>query len=107
MPDSIGALEYKAAKDAGIEKIHFAYTGDPEPGKGYTYRVQGPSFVVEFLNMQADTPAIRRTISIVCGDICRPISGCRNPRPTPTLNLNLNPGLTLTLNPAPTLTQSD
>jgi hypothetical protein len=55
MPESIGAMEYKSAKDAGLDKVYFSYTGDPEPGKGYTYRVQGPSFVVEFLNIQADS----------------------------------------------------
>jgi hypothetical protein len=54
MPPNVGAAELKAAKDAGVEKIFFAYSGDPEPGKGYTYQVQGPTFVAQFLNMQAD-----------------------------------------------------
>lgn len=54
MPDSIGAIELKAVKDAGLGKVHFAYTGDPTPGKGYTYRIQGPTFQVDFLNIQAD-----------------------------------------------------
>jgi len=54
MPANVGAAEMKAVKDAGIEKVHFAYTGDPEPGKGYTYQIQGPTFVVQFLNIQAD-----------------------------------------------------
>jgi hypothetical protein len=55
MPPNVGAAEMKAAKDAGIEKVSFAYAGDPEPGKPYTYQVQGPTFVAQFLNVQADS----------------------------------------------------
>ncbi len=54
MPADIAAVELAQAKDAGIEKVHFAYAGGTEPGKPYTYRVQGPTFVIEFLNVQAD-----------------------------------------------------
>lgn len=54
MPPSVGAAELKAAKDGGIAKIHFAYSGDSQPGKGYTYQIQGPTFVVQFLNIQPD-----------------------------------------------------
>ncbi len=54
MPNAVGAAELKAAKDAGIEKVHFGYSGSVEPGKGYTYQVQGPTFVAQFLNMQND-----------------------------------------------------
>ncbi|MCE9531799.1 MAG: DUF3500 domain-containing protein [Planctomycetes bacterium] len=54
MPDNIGAAEFNAAKQAGMDKVFFAYTGDPTPGKPYKYRVHGPSFLVEFLNVQAD-----------------------------------------------------
>jgi hypothetical protein len=55
MPADIAALEWKQVADDGIDKVHFAFTGSTDPGKGYTYRVQGPSFVVEFLNIQADS----------------------------------------------------
>lgn len=54
MPANVGAAEMKAAKDAGIEKVHFAYSGEAEPGKAYTYQVQGPTFVIQFLNIQND-----------------------------------------------------
>ena len=54
MPKDVGDGELKKVRDAGIDKIHFAFTGSVEPGKGMTYRVQGPTFVVEFLNIQAD-----------------------------------------------------
>lgn len=55
MPKDVGDAELKHVKDAGIEKIHFAFTGSAELGKGRTYRVHGPTFVIEFLNMQSDS----------------------------------------------------
>jgi Protein of unknown function (DUF3500) len=55
MPDDIADVEMKQVKDAGIDKIHFAYSGGVEDGQPHTYRVQGPTVVVEFLNMQNDS----------------------------------------------------
>lgn len=55
MPASVAAQEMKAVNKAGPDLIHFAFTGGTEAGKGLTYRVQGPTFVIEFLNIQADS----------------------------------------------------
>lgn len=55
MPEDVAAAEMKAVNDAGIDKVHFAYTGSTEFGQRRTYRIQGPSFVVEFLNEQSDS----------------------------------------------------
>jgi Protein of unknown function (DUF3500) len=55
MPEDIAEVEMKQVKEAGLDKVHFAYTGGTEDGQGHTYRVQGPTFVIEFLNMQADS----------------------------------------------------
>jgi hypothetical protein len=38
----------------GWDEIHFAWAGAVEPGKGHYYRLEGPSFVVEFVNVQPD-----------------------------------------------------
>jgi hypothetical protein len=38
----------------GIDRIHFAWAGSIEPGVGHYYRVQGPSFLLEFVNIQSD-----------------------------------------------------
>jgi hypothetical protein len=54
IPTDAASEELARVKAAGLDKIHFAYSGDPTPGKGYCYRIHGPTFVVEFLNMQAD-----------------------------------------------------
>ena len=37
---------------AGFDKIHFAWAGSLEPGKGDYYRVQGPTFLLEYDNTQ-------------------------------------------------------
>ena len=55
MPAEIAAEELAQVKQAGIDKIHFAYAGGTQDGEPHTYRVQGPSFVVEFLNVQDDS----------------------------------------------------
>ena len=40
---------------AGFDEIHFAYAGsEAVAGKPFSYRVQGPTFVIEFVNEQAD-----------------------------------------------------
>ncbi|MEW4490375.1 DUF3500 domain-containing protein [Thalassoglobus sp. JC818] len=38
----------------GLNKIHFAWAGATEPGIGHYYRVQSPSFLIEFVNTQPD-----------------------------------------------------
>ena len=56
MPTDVAALEWKQVKEGGFDNIHFAFTGSAEgAGKGYTYHVQVPNFVIEFLNVQADS----------------------------------------------------
>ena len=54
MPEELAAGEMKRVKATADAKLYFAYSGTAKPGEGYTYRVQGPEFVVEFLNVQAD-----------------------------------------------------
>ncbi len=54
MPEELAAGEMKRVKATPDAKLYFAYSGSPKPGEGYTYRVQAPEFVVEFLNVQAD-----------------------------------------------------
>ncbi|MCS6850209.1 MAG: DUF3500 domain-containing protein [Gemmataceae bacterium] len=55
MPSEIAAVELSRIKEAGWEQVHFAFAGGSEPGEPYTYRVQGPTFVIEFLNVQPDS----------------------------------------------------
>jgi hypothetical protein len=55
MPTDVAALELSRVKEAGLDKVHFAYQGGLAAGEKHTYRVQGPTFVIEFLNIQADS----------------------------------------------------
>ncbi len=55
MPADVAEVELKNAKDGGYDNVHFAFTGSTDAGKGYTYRVHGPAFVIEFLNIQGDS----------------------------------------------------
>ena len=55
MPADIAGHELAKVKQAGIDKVHFAFAGGLEPGQPHTYRVQGPTFVIEFLNVQSDS----------------------------------------------------
>ena len=56
LPKDVASVERKRATAGGFEKLTFAYcVEEDKPGKPYTYRVQGPTFVIEFLNIQADS----------------------------------------------------
>ena len=39
---------------AGFDRVHFAWMGAAEPGVGHAYRVQGPTFLLELVNIQSD-----------------------------------------------------
>jgi len=41
-------------RKAGVERIAFAWAGDTERGKKHYYRVQGPTFLIEYDNTQND-----------------------------------------------------
>ncbi len=56
MPPEVAAAEMAEVTSAGIEKIHFAFAqATDKPGKPYTYHIQGPTFLIEFLNVQSDS----------------------------------------------------
>lgn len=55
MPADIAGAQMKQVNGAGTDKIHFSFTGIAKQGEKHTYRVHGPTFVIEFLNIQADS----------------------------------------------------
>jgi len=64
---------------AGFEKVHFGWAGAQKPGVGHYYRVQGPTFLIEFVNVQPDAagnPAnhIHSLWRDMRGDFALPIS---------------------------------
>jgi hypothetical protein len=52
MPDAV-AEERLALIDCW-DDVHFAWAGSLEPGVGHAYRVEGPTFAIEFVNVQPD-----------------------------------------------------
>lgn len=52
MPPEVAAARMKAAKTAAKDKVFFAWAGSIDPGQGDYYRVQGPTFLVEYDNTQ-------------------------------------------------------
>ena len=54
MPADVASARMDQVRRAGIEKIYFAWAGVLERGQKHYYRVQGPSFLVEYDNFQND-----------------------------------------------------
>ncbi|PYR34507.1 MAG: hypothetical protein DMF93_23385 [Acidobacteria bacterium] len=54
MAPDIAADRTAKLKKAGVEKIGFAWAGETERGKKHYYRIQGPTFLVEYDNTQND-----------------------------------------------------
>ena len=46
--------EMERIRQAGLDKIHFAWAGGLAKGEGHYYRVQGPTFLLEYDNTQND-----------------------------------------------------
>ncbi len=54
MPADVASQRRREIEKAGVDTIHFAWAGATKPGIGHYYRVQGPTFLVEFVNTQPD-----------------------------------------------------
>jgi hypothetical protein len=80
MPADVAAARRTKLEAAGPQKIHFAWAGATEPGIGHYYRVQGPTFLIEFVNTQPD-PAGNPANHVHCvwrdptGDFAIPLTG--------------------------------
>jgi hypothetical protein len=52
MPDAVARERLRRLREAGLDKIHFAWAGGAERGQPHYYRLQGPTFLVEYDNTQ-------------------------------------------------------
>jgi hypothetical protein len=52
LPDEVATKHLDRCREAGLEHFTFAWAGQPRRGKPHYYRIQGPSFLVEFENAQ-------------------------------------------------------
>jgi hypothetical protein len=54
LPEPLAGLERERIERAGIESVHFAWAGETERRRPHYYRLQGPTFLVEYDNTQND-----------------------------------------------------
>ncbi|MEZ6133456.1 MAG: DUF3500 domain-containing protein [Pirellulaceae bacterium] len=54
MKPGVSKSRWKLIDEAGFDKITFAWSGAKKPGVGHYYVIQGPTFVIEFINVQPD-----------------------------------------------------
>ena len=54
MATEIAAVRLARVFEAGLENVGFAWAGSLDPGQPHYYRVQGPSFLIEYDNTQND-----------------------------------------------------
>jgi hypothetical protein len=51
---SLAAARLQDIDDHGFDNVYFAWQGGDRPGIEHAYRVQGPTFLLELVNFQAD-----------------------------------------------------
>lgn len=54
MEADVAAARMKVATSAGLDKLRFAWAGSTDKGQRHYYRIQGPTFLIEFDNTQND-----------------------------------------------------
>ncbi len=52
MREDVARAQREKIQKAGIDAIRFAWAGSARPGQGHYYRVQGPTFLLEYDNTQ-------------------------------------------------------
>jgi hypothetical protein len=50
----IAAARLEEIDARGLGQVHFAWYGARQPGIGHAYRIQGPTFILELVNVQSD-----------------------------------------------------
>ncbi len=53
-PGSLSSERLSEIKAAGVDNIKFAWMGSATVGEGHYYRIQGPTFLIEYDNVQND-----------------------------------------------------
>jgi hypothetical protein len=71
MSDDIAEHRRQALLQAGTGAIRFAWAGSTEPGEAHYYRVQGPTFLIEYDNTQNDANHIHSVWRDFDGDFGR------------------------------------
>ncbi|MEC8390596.1 MAG: DUF3500 domain-containing protein [Planctomycetota bacterium] len=54
LPRDVSTARLKEIQSAGWKNVKFAWAGALAPGIGHYYRIEGPTFLIEFVNTQPD-----------------------------------------------------
>lgn len=54
MRPEVAASRWELIEKSGFGKVTFGWSGADKAGVGHYYRIQGPSFLIEFINVQPD-----------------------------------------------------
>ena len=54
VPEAVAKERMQSVNSGGLRKVKFAWAGSLNPGVGHYYRIQGPNFLIEFVNTQPD-----------------------------------------------------
>lgn len=55
LPADLAAARLQAIDAAEYDRVYFSWAGADRPGIGHYYRIQGPTFLIEFCNTQPDS----------------------------------------------------
>jgi hypothetical protein len=73
MAPELAEARLAAIRKSGIETVSFAWAGEAERGKKHYYRVQGPTFLIEYDNTQDDANHIHSVWRDFAGDFGRDV----------------------------------
>ncbi len=68
MPAALAEERMKKVRAAGLDKVQFSWAGSAERGAPHYYRVQGPSFLVEYDNTQNNANHVHSVWRDFAGD---------------------------------------
>lgn len=74
MPTEVSAAWTSEIKKAGVDTIKFAWMGPADRSQGHAYRIQGPTFLVEFNNTQNDANHVHSVWRSMLGDFGNPLA---------------------------------
>jgi hypothetical protein len=72
LPDDVESERRQKLNEAGIDKIAFAWYGEPDLHQAHHYRVQGPTFVIEYNNTQNNANHVHSMWRNLQGDFALP-----------------------------------
>ena len=64
----LAAMELNQLRSAGVDDIHFLWAGGFEPSEPHYYRIHGPTFLIEYDNVQDNANHIHTVWRDLKGD---------------------------------------